>query len=208
MSPIPPVYAVILAAGSGSRFGGEKLLADAGGRPVLTRVLDAVKVVEARGLIRASWVVVSDPGAPVADLARDLGFRVVVAADASAGLARSLQAGFGPATQSSPTGEAAALVILGDQPSLRVDVIEQVIRRWRATGAAAVRPRYEAAPREPGHPVLVAKSLWTAVWELEGDAGLGDVLARMPVTLVDVPGANPDIDTPRDLAPWGRKDDA
>ena len=207
MSPVPPVYALILAAGGSSRFGGDKLLADAGGRPVLTRVLDAVKEAEVRGVIRASWVVLSGPGSPVADLARLNGFRIIVAADASAGLARSLQAGIAQVEQSAPAGEAAALVVLGDQPSLRPEVIEQVIRRWRATGAAAVRPRYEEAPDEPGHPVLVSKRLWADVRQLEGDAGLGQVLARLPVAYVDVPGANPDIDTPRDLAQWGREDD-
>lgn len=206
MSPVPPVYAVILAAGGSSRFGSDKLLADAGGQPVLARVLDAVREAESHGAIRASWVVVSGPDAAVADLARLNGFRVVVATDASAGLAQSLQAGIARAAASSPAGEAAALVILGDQPSLRADVIEQVVRRWRATGALAVRPRYQAAPSELGHPVLVSRSLWDEVNQLDGDAGLGAVLARMPVAFVDVPGANPDIDTPRDLAQWGRKD--
>jgi CTP:molybdopterin cytidylyltransferase MocA len=36
------IGALVLAAGSGSRFGGGKLLAPIGGRPVLQRVLDTI----------------------------------------------------------------------------------------------------------------------------------------------------------------------
>ena len=103
-----------------------------------------------------------------------------------------------------PATGAAALVVLGDQPAIRRDVIDEVVRRWRITGAEAVRPRYAEAPDEPGHPVLLDRSLWQAVSLLEGDTGPGRLLPGRSVELVDVPGRNPDIDTPADLAGFSR----
>lgn len=63
-----------------------------------------------------------------------------------------------------------------------------------------MRPRYADRPGEPGHPVLLHRQLWPEVATLEGDEGAGALLRGRAVTLVDVPGRNPDIDTPADLA--------
>ena len=54
----------------------------------------------------------------------------------------------------------------------------------------------------PGHPVLIDRSLWPLVQQLEGDEGLGAVLrsGQVAVDLVPVDGRNPDIDTRADLA--------
>jgi len=112
----------------------------------------------------------------------------------------SLRAGLERVASTAPATGAAALVVLGDQPAIRRDVIEEVVRRWRITGAEAVRPRYAEHPEEPGHPVLLDQRLWPQVALLEGDTGPGRLLLGRSVELVDVPGQNPDIDTPADLA--------
>src|SRR5690606_5219497 len=153
----------------------------------------------APGDIRGFLAEVIGPGTPSADAARLHGCRILVDVSTSAcpvmhPAARIVEDGI-----AAPPAAAPSHIVTCGPPALRADVIEQVIRRWRAPGAAAVRPRYEEAPDEPGHPVLVSKGLWADVRQLEGDAGLGQVLARLPVAYVDVPGANPDIDTPRDL---------
>ena len=112
----------------------------------------------------------------------------------------SLRAGLERVTATAPATGAAALVVLGDQPGIRTDVIDEVVRRWRVTGADAVRPRYAGRPGEPGHPVLLDRRLWADVSRLEGDHGPGKFLRGRVVEQVDVPGENPDIDTPADLA--------
>ena len=62
MSTLPPISAIVVAAGSGSRFGGErpKQLATLGGRPVLTHclvVLDQCPLVgEIILLLPADWL--------------------------------------------------------------------------------------------------------------------------------------------------------
>jgi CTP:molybdopterin cytidylyltransferase MocA len=49
--------------------------------------------------------------------------------------------------------------------------------------------------------VLLDRGLWHLVDRLEGDRGLSPLLASQPgaVATLDLPGANPDIDTQEDL---------
>jgi molybdenum cofactor cytidylyltransferase len=205
VSPLPPVFAVILAAGRSTRFHGDKLLATIEGRPILGHVVEAVRECENLGLIRAMYVVVADERGPVARLAREGDAIVVKAPWAAEGLAQSLRAGLARVEGSAPSGSAGMLVLLGDQPGVRPAVIESLVRRWRATGAAVVRPRYAEDPDAPGHPVLIDRKLWPRVAELEGDSGWGASEAQADVIMVDVAGGNPDIDTKSDLMTWGRK---
>ena len=117
------------------------------------------------------------------------------------GLSSSLQRGLWALSLPSVIPEAAAaLIVLADQPLLRREVIRALIDDWREHHRS-VRPRYAAAPAEPGHPVLLARADWPLAQEVTGDFGVGALLAAIPggVRLVDVSGANPDIDTPEDL---------
>jgi molybdenum cofactor cytidylyltransferase len=90
------------------------------------------------------------------------------------------------------------LIALGDQP--RVD--PAVIAALLATdpGHAVVVPRYPGGA-DP-NPVLVRRAAFALLDEVAGDRGLRPVLARHPELIFEVPvaGANPDVDTPADLA--------
>jgi CTP:molybdopterin cytidylyltransferase MocA len=65
-----------------------------------------------------------------------------------------------------------------------------------------VRPRYAERPDEPGHPLILDRTVWPLADAAAGDAGLGPILRQQPELMqyVDLPGANPDIDQPADLA--------
>jgi CTP:molybdopterin cytidylyltransferase MocA len=75
-----------------------------------------------------------------------------------------------------------------------------VIDAAAGSEAPFVRARYatDGAP----NPVFVRRAAWARAAGLSGDRGLGPLLAGHPelVLAVDVPGTNPDIDTPADLA--------
>jgi molybdenum cofactor cytidylyltransferase len=114
------------------------------------------------------------------------------------GLATSLAVGFGPAS-AAPT-PAGVLVVLGDQPRVRADIIRALCAASAPHAAVAIAPRYEAdaAP----NPVLLLPVGWPLVARLTGDRGLGPLLASAAEEVIRVPvhGANPDVDTPADLA--------
>jgi len=189
--------AVILAAGRSRRFGGDKLLADWRGRPLLWYVLDVTAAARASGSLADARVVVAADDDAVAALAGSAGLAWVVNPDADQGLSTSLRCGLAAL----PADTGAALVLLADQPMIRLDVIARLAAAWRSGAGPILRPRYAGSPDTPGHPVLLERTVWPLVDRLEGDAGLGALIVSggTGVTVVDVAGVNSDIDTAADL---------
>ena len=189
--------AVVLAAGRARRFGGAKLLAPLHGRPVVAHVLDVVRRARAAGVVADARVVVAADDDAVAALAREAGAATVVNDAPERGLSSSLRCGL--AALGPDAG--AAVVLLGDQPLVRPDVVAALVAAWRDGRGVVVRPRYADAYSEPGHPVLLDRSVWPLADRLEGDAGLGLLLppGSPEVALIDVAGRNPDVDTPAEL---------
>ncbi|MFN8653577.1 MAG: nucleotidyltransferase family protein [Gemmatimonadales bacterium] len=187
------VYALLLAAGSSTRFGADKLRAELRGKAIGAHVTSTLGSAIARGVLAGGIAVVS-PGNTSLETGR---LTRVVNPDAGKGLSTSLNVGLAALSDIEPPASG-ALIVLADQPALRVEVIEAVVAGWRRTHRST-RPRYAAAPDEPGHPVLLDRRDWLLADRLTGDQGLRQLLAGVEVTLVDVPGANPDVDTPDDL---------
>lgn len=185
------VSAIVLAAGAGSRFGGGKLLAPLGGRPILQHVLDTLA---AAGLGDVVVVLGHDRDAVEAGIAWRLERRVTNP-EPERGLASSLQVGMaalGP-------DASAALFVLGDQPLLSGDTIRALLAAPDDPGRSVIAPRY--ADDRGRNPVLIRRKAFGLVTETQGDRGLGPVLAAHPdlVLEVSVDGANPDVDTREDL---------
>jgi molybdenum cofactor cytidylyltransferase len=198
---VPPgsVRALVLAAGGSRRFGGRKLLALLHGRPLAAYALDAASAARDAGLVDGTTVVLPAGEAALAALASAVGAAAVTNPSPEAGLSGSLRLGL-LALAAEPT-VAAALVLLADQPTVRLSTVGALVEAWRAGAGTLVRPRYRDAPAEPGHPVLLDRSAWHLAERLEGDAGFGCLHdAALRLALVDVPGDNPDVDTPTDLA--------
>ena len=195
-----PPHALVLAAGSGTRFGSHKLLALWRGRPLVAHVIATVTALRDRGSVDGVTAVIRQGDDAVADLMRQSGIRLVPNDHPELGLAHSLRLGLGALAALTPEPEA-ALIFLADQPAAPLEAAEEVVRAWELGGSAVVRPRYSEAPDEPGHPVLLDRDAWGLAERLSGDQGLGAALARSPhlVLHVDVDGANPDVDTPADL---------
>jgi CTP:molybdopterin cytidylyltransferase MocA len=193
--PSAQVRAIVLAAGAGSRFGGDKLEARVDGKPIIQHVLDAladaglddpIVVVGARAPTTTDW--------RRAELARN--------PDPARGMSSSLHVGWDAATRDREDRRPsnAVLVVLGDQPLVRPEVI-------RALAAAPVDPeRPIVAPRygQSGahNPVRIDATAGELVHAASGDRGLGPIIEANPelVRWLVVPGDNPDVDSHGDLA--------
>lgn len=183
------VATVVLAAGAGRRFGGDKLAARWHGEPLLRHVL--------RALEGYRGVVVSRPDdAAAARMAADAGMELRANPRTDLGLTESLRTGLAALD---PATTDWALIVLGDQPLLRRDVVDALVAS-ADDAHDLIRPVYADAPEAPGHPVLVHRRLWPRAESLRGDQGFGSVARAERVRLVPVAGSNPDVDTPDDLA--------
>jgi CTP:molybdopterin cytidylyltransferase MocA len=195
------VFALILAAGQGRRFGADKLLAELSGKPLLGHVLDRVRDARDQHRLAGGLAVIPAGNAAREKILMDSGLEYVFNARPELGVAESLRLGLGALAGRHP-GAMAALILQGDQPRLRAEVLDQLLAAWRSGGRPVVRPRYGEERETPGHPVLLDRSIWARADELSGDAGFAPLLRAYPelVTTVDVSGNNPDINTPSDLA--------
>jgi CTP:molybdopterin cytidylyltransferase MocA len=187
-----PVGAVILAAGRASRMGSNKLLLDAGGMPLVRHVLEAAS----EGGCHHLTVVYADEEVrtAVGDSAR-----TVFNPDAESGMASSLRIGL----EAQREEIAGAMVMLGDQPLVGARTVSMLLNAWRREGARpAVAAAYGEDRRQWRPPVVVDRSLWPEVIELEGDAGARELFKRHPELLDTVlaSGRPDDVDTPEDYA--------
>lgn len=189
------VAGLVLAAGAATRFGSPKALATVAGRPMLQHVVDAAAAAPLDPII-----VVLGHAAAAIEAAIDWRHVVrLVNPDPDRGLASSLRLGLEAASAARPPVDA-VVILLGDQPRVRPDVITRLFE----LGVTDERPiavvRYEGGGGP--NPVLLARAAFGRVAELEGDRGLGPLIAARPdlVAIVDMPGTNPDVDSPADLA--------
>lgn len=183
--------AVILAAGESRRFGGRKQLAVHRGRTILEHVLLGALDAGLEPIVAVVPVWLSRP--------RDWDdqrLRWVRNPHPGRGVSHSLRLGFAalPATVD------AAVILLGDQPTLRAERIAAVVAGRGDRPIVAAHAGGHAAP-----PVLIERSHFHLVEAATGDEGLRSLLAAHPewVTAVEVPDHVPDIDTPDDLAGLG-----
>ena len=185
-----PVAAIVLAAGKARRFGAQKLLAPFGTSTVVRTVVDTIR---AAGLDYV--VVVGGPGGEAVRAA--VGGPPVVwieNPEPDRGLSSSVVTGLAAL----PPNVGAALVVLGDQPTVSVQVVERVVSAWRLGGGPVVAPLYRGLR---GNPVLFDSMMFEALGALVGEHGARDLIASDPsrVTMVDVAEPPPmDIDTPGD----------
>jgi molybdenum cofactor cytidylyltransferase len=203
------VAGLILAAGAGSRFGGAKMRARLDGRPLVAHVIATARAV---GLGRLVLVLGGDATAVRADLlaadpfALD-GVLVAVNPAAERGLATSLRLGLVAATADPrPDG---VLILLGDQPRIRPAVVTALLGAAAPPDALAVVADH-AGDRAPNPVLLLLPQGAALVDELDGDHGLGPLLAARPGRVLRVPvaGTNPDVDTPAHLTALERRSHA
>ena len=177
------VAAVILAAGASTRFGSPKQNAPIGTGTMLSAVGNLAK--EA-GL--SPVIAVVPPGNAVRpDLVP------VINSDPSAGLSRSLRLGLAAV----PAELNAAVVLLGDQPTLPVGSLHSLLAVVTDLPIVAMHAEGRMAP-----PVLVRRDAFALAEEAVGDEGLRSVLEAHPelVLRIEVGAHPPDVDTPADLA--------
>ena len=183
------IVGLLLAAGSATRFGSDKL----SHRLPHGVGIAAQSARHLHSVVPTIFAVVK-PGAE--ELARTLSAecQVVVCENAADGMGASL------ACAARAAGKADGyLVALADMPFVRASTIAAV-RDALASGAPLAAPYFRA---RRGHPVGISGRFFDDLLACEGDEGAKALFASGEVTKVPVgdPGVLRDIDTPADLMP-------
>ena len=185
------IHALVLAAGSGSRFGGGKLMAPWRGGVLLDGALDAAFAAP----VDAVHVVVGADLA-IGAHARARGAEIVEAQDHALGLSASLRAG----VAALPEGAAGVLVFLGDMPRVPHAILAPLVEAI-ASGAVAAVPVFEGMI---GNPAALSASLFPQLLALEGDRGARALIESLGEAVVRIPAPDAgilfDVDRPDDLS--------
>ena len=184
------ITCILLAAGSASRFGSQKLLA---------RLPDGRRIVEAA----AASLLLARPGNVIAVTRRDpeliqvlkaSGCEVVIHDHADDGMGTSIAAGV-----AASAGASGWVIALGDMPSIRVDTVMAVVDALRAGTRIAV----PVAGGKRGHPVGFSAHYLAQLLALTGDTGAREILmvdaSFIDEIRVEDTGIFADIDTMADL---------
>jgi molybdenum cofactor cytidylyltransferase len=176
------VLIAILGAGLSRRFGGNKLEAQCGNRPLGQWPLDAAlatgfPVVWVGGARPASFIGTQCAFKTNPDCADGLGSSIAVAArEATARSASRL------------------MLLLADMPHVTSGLLRELDA---CSGPAACRQ----VAGHPGPPALFPSSVFGRLAELSGDHGAASILLRMPDLVILSPALNflEDVDTPEQL---------
>jgi molybdenum cofactor cytidylyltransferase len=185
-----PTVGILLAAGSGSRFGGGKLV-----HPLPDGI--PIGVASLRNLCHAlgqTLVVVRNGDDALRELLEAEGIAVRICPDAQLGMARSLVCGIDASRDADGW-----VIALGDMPFVLPQTISAVAERIVQSGRIAI-PAYRG---QRGHPVEFGRRYLDELLRLEGDEGARSVIGRHPRDLdivdCDDRGILRDIDTAADL---------
>jgi molybdenum cofactor cytidylyltransferase len=188
------IGAIILAGGSSARMGKAKQLLPLGDSTVLEQTIANVRGAEVQEIVMVL-------GASAEAIRRELhpallkGLKLVVNEDYLHGMSTSLRAGISALDPRS----VAALIILGDQPFIRAQTMDQVVRAYRRSFAPIFIPEYLG---RRGNPVLLDRSVFSEVMALEGDTGCRAIFSNhqdgIAKVEVEDEGILIDIDDPDD----------
>ena len=186
----PALHAIVLAAGSSSRFGSPKQLVRLDGRPLLHAAVS--RAVEVAG--HSVSVVLGAHAAELAPLLSHTPASIVINRDWSEGMASSIRAG----VSRLPGSCGGVMLILADQAAVTAEDLRRLAATWRRQTEYIVAAQCGATL---GAPAVFPASRFRDLVELRGDRGAQALFKRNPdrVIRVRMDSAAIDIDTPEDL---------
>ena len=184
------VAAVVLAAGSSTRMGRNKLLLDLGGETIVRR---AVRAAVDAGVDQVVVVLGHEEPRVRAEL-EGLPCTPIVNPDHAEGAGTSVRTG----VRQVAAGADAIVVVLADMPFVTADMIATLVQRYRETGAPLVASHYGDVQAPP---TLYDRALFEELLAIPGERCAKQVVRRHESEAVVVAwpeSALRDIDVPAD----------
>jgi molybdenum cofactor cytidylyltransferase len=191
------VGVIILAAGTSSRYGENKLLLPFGAGSVLSTVITTVARSAARPIVVITGHQAEQVQAAVQFLTVPLQF--AHNPDYRTGeMLSSVKVGLRTMMAHTPVPDA-AMIVLGDQPLLRLDVIARMLVAFEQNCGDLMTPRF-GLHGQRGHPVLIGRTWWEAVLNLPPESNVRELLrsnhTRVTHLVVNNDSILGDVDTP------------
>jgi len=180
------VGAVVLAAGKASRFGAPKQLLEIGGETLIDRACRTALEAGCEPVLR----VLGAHTDAILEQACPAHVETLVHAGWEEGMGSSLAAGVKYLLDRAPELDA-VLVMLADQPTVSVDLLEKMQERLSEAGIILCDHGEATGP-----PALFAKQCFVELAALHGDRGAKAVAANHRTVTVAFPDAAWDIDSP------------
>lgn len=184
------VAAVVLAAGSSTRMGRNKLLLDLGGETIVRR---AVRAAAGAGVDQVVVVLGHEEPRVRAEL-EGLPCTPIVNPDHAEGAGTSVRTG----VRQVAAGADAIVVVLADMPFVTAEMIATLVQRYRETGAPLVASHYGDVQAPP---TLYDRALFEELLAIPGERCAKQVVRRHENEAVVVAwpeSALRDIDVPAD----------
>ena len=185
------IPAVILAGGSASRFGSNKLLAELNGLPL---VLHTALRLQEDGGFNLLAVTCHDA---VRDLFAQRGIACLLTETCRQGLSGSVRAGVSAMREK---GAEEILFFAGDQPFLKAETLHAFYEAWQRSGKGLGSCLAEGSPTNPA---IFTRQYFSSLCSLEGDRGGRKILQENPADCFFWPLPDPaqaeDIDTIKQL---------
>ncbi len=190
---VPKIAAIILAAGTSSRMGSNKLLADLEGKPLIRHAVEAAVASQADPVI----VVTGRDADQVKAALHDLDVQFTDNQDYSKGLSTSLRAGISAV----PAPNDGTLVMLGDMPGISPELIDHMIAGFDPPEDRAIVVATRRGKQ--GNPILWARRFFPEIMAIQGDVGARNLIGAYDEMVCEIEAADDapltDIDTPEML---------
>ncbi len=159
------ICAVVLAAGLSSRMGVQKLLLPFGGKTVISHIVDQL-LTSTAGEVH---VVVGHQAERISGELSGRAVSIVNNPNYKSGMLSSVRCGL----RNMPEKCRAVMVVLGDQPSITTELIDQMLQSFAATEKTILVPLYKG---KRGHPILFSSLFSDEILTQYGDVGLRGLL--------------------------------
>jgi molybdenum cofactor cytidylyltransferase len=185
------IYAIVLAAGGSRRMGPQKLLLPFGGKKVITHIVDELLASRIDQVI----VVVGSDGALIEGELSQRSVGIVANPDYRRGMLSSVRFGI----ENLPSECSAVMAVLGDQPAISHELVDEMILKFGKTGRGILVPCYRG---KHGHPLLFMVKYRDEIMTSFDETGLRGLLLAHPEDVFEMEVLNPsvlsDIDSPED----------
>jgi xanthine dehydrogenase accessory factor len=192
------IAGVVLAAGTSSRMGKNKLAIPIDGKPLVRHAVEAALTAALDPVI----VVIGHEPVAIRDALGGLPVHFVQNDAFTDGLSTSLRTGI----KAVPPSCDGAMIILGDMPDISPELIDRTVAAFDPAQSRTIC--VATAQGERGHPVLWGRQFFSSIEHLQGDTGARNLMALHADQVYEVEAGDgaplTDIDTPESLAAYTR----